>query len=504
MSASREKNKRKELADSAVSEVKEAGKKGMSKGLKTAIAIVCAVAVIAMVVFFSMLTGGYFERNATAAVVGGHKLTPAMVNYFYKDAYSNMKSSYGDFLSYMIDESKPLDEQVYDEETGETWADVIIEEGLANAASAYAIYDEAQKANYSISETDELEIENSLNMYDLYASSYGYSNTDQFLAAYFGKGCNMKNFREYSKIITTATNYAAQIHEGFTYDSAALKAEYEANPNDYEAVTYRVFSVTDSMFTSGDEEEEVDEDALAAQEEAMASEMAESCKGDEQAFIDAAYENATEANKETYSDESATLRKQVNYSACHSELADWLFDAARAEGDTTYVESSAGYYVAYFISRSDNDFPMVNVRHILAKVEADATDEEKQDKFGVLEGAMEEYNADPTEDKFAELAGKYSEDGSAVNGGLMENVAPGQTVTNFNDWIYDENRQPGDTDIIETEYGYHAMYFVGTGDNYRDHLVENALRTADYNAWYEPLAAAYTYEKAAGMKYVTK
>ncbi|HHX36769.1 MAG TPA: hypothetical protein GX717_02175, partial [Clostridiaceae bacterium] len=30
----------------------------------------------------------------------------------------------------------------------------------------------------------------------------------------------------------------------------------------------------------------------------------------------------------------------------------------------------------------------------------------------------------------------------------------------FNDWIFDQNRKPGDMDIVETVYGYHVMYFV--------------------------------------------
>ena len=34
-------------------------------------------------------------------------------------------------------------------------------------------------------------------------------------------------------------------------------------------------------------------------------------------------------------------------------------------------------------------------------------------------------------------------------------------VASFNDWIFDEARKPGDTEIIETDYGYHVMYFVG-------------------------------------------
>lgn len=82
MSASREKNKRKEQA--AVPETANEAKKGMSKGLKTTLIAVCTILVVCIVVFFYMLTSGFFASHTTAATVSGHNLSPAMVNYFYK------------------------------------------------------------------------------------------------------------------------------------------------------------------------------------------------------------------------------------------------------------------------------------------------------------------------------------------------------------------------------------------------------------------------------------
>ncbi len=66
-----------------------------------------------------------------------------------------------------------------------------------------------------------------------------------------------------------------------------------------------------------------------------------------------------------------------------------------------------------------------------------------------------------TEDAFAALANEKSEDpGSNTNGGLYENVYKGQMVEPFENWCFDESRQPGDTGLVKTSYGYHIMYFV--------------------------------------------
>ena len=35
-------------------------------------------------------------------------------------------------------------------------------------------------------------------------------------------------------------------------------------------------------------------------------------------------------------------------------------------------------------------------------------------------------------------------------------------VETFTDWCFDSSRQPGDNGMVETEYGYHLMYFIST------------------------------------------
>ena len=72
----------------------------------------------------------------------------------------------------------------------------------------------------------------------------------------------------------------------------------------------------------------------------------------------------------------------------------------------------------------------------------------------------------------------------------------------FNDWCFDEARFPGDSGIIETEYGYHIMYFVGDNLPRWQIDVQSTLQTNAYNEWY--LAAAEQYpvtEHKFAMKY---
>ena len=66
-------------------------------------------------------------------------------------------------------------------------------------------------------------------------------------------------------------------------------------------------------------------------------------------------------------------------------------------------------------------------------------------------------------------------------------------VTNFNDWLFDESRVVGDTGVVETEYGYHVMYYVGAAEQtYRNYMIENTLRSEDVEAWYTAIVEAQT------------
>ena len=80
-------------------------------------------------------------------------------------------------------------------------------------------------------------------------------------------------------------------------------------------------------------------------------------------------------------------------------------------------------------------------------------------------------NGEKTEDAFAALAEQYSADTGSVGenaanggGGLYTDIAKGQMVAPFENWVYDESRQPGDTGIVMTNYGWHVMYYVSQAD----------------------------------------
>jgi parvulin-like peptidyl-prolyl isomerase len=137
----------------------------------------------------------------------------------------------------------------------------------------------------------------------------------------------------------------------------------------------------------------------------------------------------------------------------------------------------------------------------------ETTDEDWANCLAAIEEIQAQWEeSDMTEDTFASMAEELSEDtGSNTNGGLYEDVYKGQMKTEFNDWCFDDSRQVGDWGVVQTDYGYHLMYFSGVGDEYWKSLADDAKRSDDYDAWYEDYSASYEAKASAfGMLFTYK
>lgn len=202
------------------------------------------------------------------------------------------------------------------------------------------------------------------------------------------------------------------------------------------------------------------------------------------------------------------LRSELTSSS--KVLTDWVTDAARTEGevaalpvtttkevDGEQVEETNGYYIVIFNGKNTNDSKMGDVRHLLVKFSGGTTDEETGDTVysdeekaaakTKAQGYLDQWKAGAAnEEYFIELVKEHSEDTYLDDGGLYENIHPNSGyVENFENWALDPARKAGETGIIETEYGYHVMYYVGDSElTYRDKLIRDEIAAADHEKWY--------------------
>jgi parvulin-like peptidyl-prolyl isomerase len=418
-----------------------------------------------------------------------------------------------------LDLTKPLDEQVINEETGATWADDFVNSAMENARATYALVDAAKAAGFELTEEEKASISNSISQMEISALMSGYTKGEDYIKAFYGRGASMDSFREYIEMNTLAQAYYSKYATDLTYDEAALKAAEEGKEAEFSNFSYNYYYLNTSKFLTGGttaedgtttySEEEKAAAVKAAEEAAKALAQMEIASVEE---FDAAIAAMTiNVGAETAPKSTACL--DYAYANVTAAAREWITDANRTAGELGYVENATtttnedgtenktvnGYYVVYYIGSNDNKVPLANVRHILVteggKYDATTgqttyTDEELAAAKEKAEKILAMYEAgNRNEEAFKTLALEHNTDpGSKENGGLYEDVYPGQMVEAFNDWCFAEGRKPGDTGIVMTPYGAHVMYYVSHSTTlYRNMLIENTLRSQDTAAWYEAL-----------------
>ena len=458
---------------------------------------------------------GIREKNTVALTIGEHEISNAELNYYFIESVNNFYNNYGAYASlFGLDLTKPLNEQYVDEENGLTWADDFMTAAIENAEIIYTLNDAAKAAGFTLSEELQAEIDSSISNAELYALYYyGYSNLEDYLKAMYGKGATVESYRNFCEMTYIANEFQTQYNNSLSYEDADLREAEAENYDAYSSYSYNHYYLSTSKF-----------DDAAAAEEAAKTLTADDITTVEE--LDAAIA-ALPMNAESTS-AASNANTDVLYSSVSSIYRDWVVDASRKAGDLTYVPSTStstdengnettnvtGYYVIMFNGVNENTFPLVNVRHILAAFEGgnydSATgittysDEEKLTAKQEAEELLKQWKeGKANEASFGILADEKSDDGDGTTGGLYTNIYPGQMVTNFNNWCFDASRQVGDTGIVETEYGYHVMFFAGNAEQtYRDLLIENDLRNNDFTAWYTALTADITSE-VGNTKYIS-
>lgn len=527
MSASSKKKQRSEESVAKLTE-KQLAERKETRQLKiytTVFVVVLALMLVAAIGFGitkGIRNSGILARSTTALTIDGTELNSAEMSYFYVDAVQNYLSTYGDYISmFGPDTSKPLNEQVFSQETGKTWADYFLELAQQQAVNVYALSNAAQAAGHTLSEAEKAEIDATISNLGLYGAYYGFSDAGQYIKAMYGNGADEASLRAYMERNALASSYSSAYSNSLTFTDEELADCDAEDPIQYNSYSYNSYYLPVSAFYEGGTANDSgvttysDEEKAAAAEKAL--ETAQALTGESITSLEA-LDGAIASlaiNAEAEEPVASTAFKNVLYSQVNSVIASWVTEEGRTEGDVTYIENSStttaedgtetttvnGYYVVYYLGMTDNNFPLANVRHILVSFQGGTADANGNTVYTDAEKAAAKLEAEDllaqwqsgkaSEETFAEMAKEHSTDpGSADNGGLYEGVYPGQMVAAFNDWCFD-GRKPGDTGIVETNYGYHVMFYSGDNETtFRSYMLKNTLTNKAYDAWYQGLVEA--------------
>ena len=470
-------------------EEKEKEKK--EERISTTVGIVFLVALVCLVASFPIRT--YLATHETYVVINGEEVNKVEFDYVYNTSKNNYITQYGSYLSYFgLDTSKDLSTQMYSETL--TWKDYFEQNAVESLKQNKALMAEAKAAGFTYDTTDEYNtfketIKTS-------AASAGISEKE-YVRSIYGSYATMGRIEEYVKNDMVMNAYYQKLQEDNAPGDDEIQSYYEENKATYDSVDYRLTTIEADLPTEPTElADPVEETAADTTGTTDGTAATDSTQDTAYQPSDAEIAKAMEDAKVLADDAEQTVAKDgeahenEKKSSVNYLISDWLFDDARKAGDTTVItnDNSHCYYVVAFEKRYLDETPSADVRVIIPT----------EDKTG--EEILEEWkNGAATEDSFAELCKKYTQDTSAVeNGGLFEQVTKTGMTEELSNWIFDSSRQAGDTVAITVSDTTYVLYYIGQDQPEWKINIKNTLVSDTMSQHMQDITADVTVEDPKG------
>ena len=470
-------------------EEKEKEKK--EERISTTVGIVFLVALVCLVASFPIRT--YLATHETYVVINGEEVNKVEFDYAYNTSKNNYITQYGSYLSYFgLDTSKDLSTQMYSDTL--TWQDYFEQNAVESLKQNKALMAEAKAAGFTYDTTDEYNtfketIKTS-------AAAAGVSDKE-YVRSIYGSYATMGRIEEYVKNDMVMNAYYQKLQEDNAPSDDEIQSYYEENKATYDSVDYRLTTIEADLPTEptklADPVEETAADTTGTTDGTAATDTTQDTAYQPS---DAEIAKAMDDAKVLADDAEQTVAKDgeahenEKKSSVNYMISDWLFDDARKAGDTTVItnDNSHCYYVVAFEKRYLDETPSADVRVIIPT----------EDKTG--EEILEEWKSGAaTEDSFAELCKKYTQDTSAVeNGGLFEQVTKTGMTEELSNWIFDSSRQAGDTVAITVSDTTYVLYYIGQDQPEWKINIKNTLVSDTMSQHVQDITADVTVEDPKG------
>lgn len=464
----------------------EKKKAEQEKRMGTIGGIVIVVLLACLVASFPIRT--YLTVNGTYIKVGGENISKVEFDYNYNIVLNNYIAQNGYYLSmFGINLSGDLSTQMYSDTM--SWKDFFEQMTVDSIANDMALRDQAKAAGFTYDvEQDYAEyVEN----FKAAAAEAGSTEKEYYKECYgpYATASRVKGFIRES-LETSA--YYEKLTEEKAPSGEEIEAYYTENKDSYDSVDYRLTVVNAQLPTEPTDLADPVEDAEGAEDGNTDSDAAYQPSEAEIAFaMTEARKEAEEALKKISTD--GELRENVLQSSIVSQLREWLFDSERKAGDTTIAENETShlYYVAEFVKRYRDETPTQNARIIIVSADAAARED----------AILEEWKSGAaTEDSFAEIADKYTDSASSVEGGLYEGLIPSGLPEALADWLSDSARAKGDTAAItgDEEMDSYVVYYVGENDPQWSMNIRSLLLQQTLSEYMTEIREAYEVEDPKG------
>ncbi len=445
--------------------------------------LVLLVGIGAMIGVNVYRNSGAIQRGQTVMKTDNFEINGSMMSYLIFSQYANYLNSYGDYLQYTgLDTSKPLKEQYTTDADNQsiTWYQYFADAAKDNVENLLVLCENAKANGVELTDAEKTAVAERAKM--------SYMNVGRY-----AQGVNEQDVKDCMELSLLATKYQLAVENDLMPTVEKIEEYYEKNPLNVLKADYYSYAFTYEVPAEGESLKEGAVSKEDAKKQADKLAAASDFKAELKAYLESIAaepkegEEKAEINVDTHKTTAGTYTKD-------DAGSEWLFNDATKVGSTKVVhDETAKTYTVYMLDKAKylQDEETVSVRHLLISVVEGSVTADQARKT-----AQKYYDqwqkGDKSEQSFAELAMRYTEDSSYYNGGLYQGVYPGQMVETFNNWCFDEARKSGDTGLVDTNYGTHIIYFVGDDLLRWQTEVRTTLLQEAYTTKYEELKKAVT------------
>lgn len=368
-----------ETADETTEETaEEEPAKAKPKAWLMVLAIIGAVAVLVVLVGAVLFGTGAFDktesytvsdekavkaRDTVVATVGDETLTNSALQVYYWQSVSDFYNTYGNYLdTSVLDMSKPLDEQIYDEETGTTWQQFFLE-GALNTWSRYAaLCMAAKEEGVTLTADVQAYLDGLHTELESTAATYGYDSVEAMLAEDMSVVCDEAGYMAYVTTNLVAGQYLdgkyeqmipsmEEIENYYTENEAALNEQGIAKDGSV-TTDVRHILICPKGGTADESGNTVYSDAEWETCRKQAQDILDQWAaqgGTEESFAQLAVEHTEDPGSMS----TGGLYTDIYKGQMVEPFENWCFDASRKPGDTGLVQTVCGYHIMYFVESSE-------------------------------------------------------------------------------------------------------------------------------------------------------
>ena len=304
------------------------------------------------------------------ASCGGLTLTNRDLMYYYEEQYYSFTQTYAAYMSFLMDPSKGLDEQLGMEE-GKTWQQFFLNAAIDTFHQFAAISAYAESHDFPITDAMREQAETLRSSIEEMAEVYEIGTGEQYLQATFGPGATLDSYLNYCLLGDHVNKYISSLQASKIFTDEELEAYYDENAQmlqeqyGLQKIDKNVVSVRHILI-----QPEIAEGETEPSAEAWTAAETEAQRIYDEWLAGEASETTFAELAVAYTQDAGSQSKGGQYNGVYPgqmvpEFNDWCFADGRQSGDHGIVKTDYGYHMMYFCSEGSYIYWQMAVESML-------------------------------------------------------------------------------------------------------------------------------------------